>query len=107
MDGLQFAALYTLQHGLTGDPELLCGFDHGDKARRRLLDEAGKQVVGKADLPRRPGCRLFGRNETIFDPAQHSARRQVQHVGRLADAHQFAVRRFGRGLSARDTTVVT
>ena len=83
MDGLQFAALYTLQDGLAGDAELLCGLDHGDEARRGVLDEAAEQIVGDADFPRRPRRGLFGRNETIFDPAQHSAGCQVEHFGRL------------------------
>src|SRR5208282_1863608 len=106
MDGLQFTALYTLQDGLAGHAELLCGLDHGDEARRRLLDEAAEQVVGDADFPGRPRCGLFGRNETIFDPAQYGARRQVEYFGRFADRHRFAVRCFGRGLSAGDATIV-
>ena len=77
MDGLQFAALYTLQDGLAGDAEMLGGLDHGDEAQRRLLDEAAEQVIGDANFPGCPRCGLFGRNETILDPAQHGARRQV------------------------------
>ena len=107
MDGLQFAALYTLQDGLAGDAELLCGLDHGDEARRGVLDEAAEQIVGDADFPRRPRRGLFGRNETIFDPAQHSAGCQVEHFGRFADGHRLAARGFGRGRSTGDATIVT
>ena len=74
MDGLQFAALYTLQDGLTRNAELLRGLDHWDEARWCLLNEAAEQVVGDADLPGCPWCGLFGGDEAIFDPTQHGAR---------------------------------
>jgi hypothetical protein len=54
-----------------------------------------------------PPCWLFGRNETIFYPAQHSAGRQVEHFSRLTDRHQFPDRCCRRERSAGDAAIVT
>jgi len=106
VDGLQFAALYTLQDGLAGDAEPLCGLDHGDEAQGRFLDEAAEEVISDADLPRGPWRGLFRRNEAVLDPAQHSGGRQVQHFGRFADGERFAVRGSRRSLPAGDAAMM-
>ena len=50
---------------------------------------------------------MFGGNETIFDPAQHGAGRQVEEFGGFADGHWLTAPRFGRSGSAGDATIVT
>ena len=59
MDGIDLAALDTLQHGLAGHAEQLRGLLHHHVAVRRFLDEALAQFLGQADLPRRTGRDLL------------------------------------------------
>jgi hypothetical protein len=52
VDGVELAALDTLQHGLARDAEDLGCFEHRQPAGGRVFDEAGAQLVVDADLPR-------------------------------------------------------
>lgn len=68
-DRVEFAALYTLQHGLPGDAEQSGCILHHHVAYRAVLDEAAAQRVGDANTP---GCArrcLFPGDESVVDPA--------------------------------------
>jgi len=52
--GLNLAALYTLQHRLTGDAESTGGLLHGDESLAGRGGEACLQCLGQSDPPRRP-----------------------------------------------------
>ena len=69
VDGLQLAALDTLQHGLAGDAERDGRFEHRQPAFGCLLDEPGAQIVGDADAPGRAGCVLLAGDEPVGQPA--------------------------------------
>ena len=49
----EFAALYTLQHGLPRNPEFDRSFQHRQIARWGLFHDPRPQLIGDANLPRR------------------------------------------------------
>ena len=52
VNGLELAALYTLQHRLPGDAEPQPRFEHRHIVWRGVFDEACPQVVGDPNAPR-------------------------------------------------------
>ena len=68
MDGIEFAALDTLQHGLPRYAKRLGGLLHHDITFGRFLDKLASQVIGQTNLPRRAGCDLFAGDEALVDP---------------------------------------
>src|SRR5436190_1584451 len=105
VDGVQFAALDTLQHRLAGDAEDLRRFEHRQPAGRRVLHEALAQLVVDADLPGCAGGELFAGDEAVGEPAVDRRRRDVKDLGGAGDRDQFAVGRRGGLLVARDLAV--
>jgi hypothetical protein len=68
VDGLQFAALDLVQHGLSGDAEGFGGLVESQPALGRLgLDPVAQGLVD-ADAPGRAGGDLFGGDEALADP---------------------------------------
>src|SRR6188472_2358260 len=55
VEGVELAALDTLQHGLAGDAEAPHRVDDRDVASGGVLDEQGAELVVDADPPRAPG----------------------------------------------------
>ena len=51
MDGIEFAALDTLQYGLAGDPEKAHCLVHREVTLRRFIDETGAPILGQANAP--------------------------------------------------------
>lgn len=92
MDGIDLAALDTLQHGLAGHAEQLRGLLHHHVAVRRYLDEALAQFLGQADLPRRTGRDLLAGYEAFVDPTMEGRRCHAEDVGGLFDAEKFTLR---------------
>ena len=69
MDGLQFAALDLVQHGLSGDAECFGGLVEAEPAVGYLGSDPIAQGLVDADAP---GCAwgdLFGGDEAVADPA--------------------------------------
>ncbi|MNT88670.1 hypothetical protein D3C72_2292650 [compost metagenome] len=67
-DGIEFAALYTLQHSLAGHAEQLGCFLHDDVAIGAVRDELLQQRIGDADAPGRTGRGLFAGDKAVVDP---------------------------------------
>jgi hypothetical protein len=68
-NGAELAALYTLQHRLTGNTKSpRCGL-HDDISLGGVIDETATQSLGDANAPRCTGGRLLGGDEAIVDPA--------------------------------------
>ena len=101
VEGLQLAALDTLQHGLAGDAEGAHRVDDRDVAGGGVLDEQGAELVVDADPPRRAGGVLFAGDEPGLQPAEDRGGGDAELVGGLADGEQFAVGRLGRRLVVR------
>src|SRR5580693_4527537 len=59
MDGGEFAALDTLQHGLARDAERAHCLAHRQEVLAGITVEAILEVFGKADTPRSAGCQLL------------------------------------------------
>ena len=104
VDGLQFTALDTLQHGLAGDAECDGCFEHRQPAFGGLFDESLAQVVGDADPPRRAGCVLLAGDEPVVEPAVDRGGSDLEDLGDAGDRQQLAVGRVA-GLVARDFPV--
>ena len=68
VDGAQLAALDTLQDGLPGDAQRLHCRPHRQPAKRRVLGEAGAELVGEADLPGRAWRELLASEEAVLQP---------------------------------------
>jgi hypothetical protein len=81
VDGVELAALYTLQQGLARDAEYLRRLRNRHVARGRLLDEAGAQLVGHADAPRRAGGELLGGDEAVVNPTMYRRRGDAEKLG--------------------------
>src|SRR5437868_15062612 len=51
MDGIEFAALDTLQYGLAGDPEKAHCLVHREETLWRFIDKAVAQILRQANAP--------------------------------------------------------
>ena len=69
MDGVELAALYTVQHGLAGDVEKTHGLVHTEVALRGVVDETGAQLVVQSNAPRRSGRQLLAADEAVVEQA--------------------------------------
>jgi hypothetical protein len=78
MHSLQLAALDTLQHRLPGDAQPKSRLEHREIPGRRLLDEAGPELIGEADPPRRTGRELLADEEAVQEPAMNGGRRDTE-----------------------------
>ena len=105
VEGLQLAALDTLQHGLAGDAEGAHRVDDRDVAGGSVLDEQGAELVVDADPPWGAGRVLLAGDEPGLEPAVQGGGGDAELFGGLADGEQFAVGRFGRWLVCGDVAV--
>ena len=102
VEGLQFAALDTLQHGLAGDAEDAHRVDDRHVAGRGVLDEQRAELVVDADPPRGAGGVLFAADESGLEPAEDGGGGDAELVGGFADGEQLAVGRLGGRLVCGD-----
>ena len=96
VEGLQLAALDTLQHGLAADAEGAHRVDDRDVAGGCVFDEQGAELVVDADPPRSAWSVLFAGDESGLQPAVECGGGDAELVGGFADGEQFAVGRLGR-----------
>src|SRR5256885_14534767 len=85
MDGIEFAALDTLQHGLTRDAEKAHCLVHGEGALRLLIDKASAQILGQANAPRRCRGQLLTADKAVIEPAVDGRGGDSEDRGRLFD----------------------
>src|SRR5436305_14084998 len=105
MDRFQFAALDTLQHGLTRNAEFQRGLQHGQVFRRSFLDETRPQYRGHANLPRRSGSQLFTSDKAVVETTMQRRWGEAEGSGGLADVDQFSHGLFGGRLIAGDLSI--
>src|SRR6188472_4104426 len=85
VDGVELAALDTLQHGLARDAEGAHGVDDRDVAGGRVVDEQGAQLVVDADAPGGAGGVVLAADEAVVEPAVQGRGRDAERVGGLGD----------------------
>ena len=90
MDGGEFTALYTLQHGLSGYAEKLGRLKHRHIAFAGLFNEARTKLLCDADAPWRPWGDLFTGNEAIGKPSMKVEGARPSISSGLLDSDQFA-----------------
>ena len=105
VEGLQLAALDTLQHGLAGDAEDPHRVDDRDVAGGGVFDEQGAELVVDADPPGGAGGVLFAADEAGLEPAEDGGGGDAEFVGGFADGQQLAVGRLGGRLVRGDAAV--
>src|SRR5215217_5910278 len=105
VDGLQLAALDTLQHGLAADAEGSHRVDDRDVAGGRLVDEQRAELVVDADPPRSAGGVLLAGDEPGLQPAKQRGGGDAELVGGLAHGEQLAVGWLDRRLVGGDASV--
>ncbi len=105
MNGLELAALYTLQHSLPGDTEDPHGVDHWDETLGGLFHETRAQLVGDVDTPRSTRSELLAGDETVVEPAVQRRRRHAECIGSLLDGDGICVGRLRRWSETRDAPV--
>ena len=105
VEGLQLAALDTLQHGLAGDAEDPHRVDDRNVAGWGVLDEQRAELVVDADPPRGAGRVLLAADEPGLQPAEDRGGGDAEFVGGLADGEQLAVGRLGGRLVRGDAAV--
>ena len=105
VEGLQLAALDTLQHGLAGDAEDAHRVDDRNVAWWRVFDEQGAELVVDADPPWGAWCVLLAGDESGLEPAEDGGGGDAEFVGGFADGEQFAVGWLGGRLVCGDVAV--
>src|SRR5215472_2516691 len=102
VDGIELAALDTLQYGLAGNAEAAHRLVHREVTLRRFFDKAGAQIFGQANAPGSSRGQLLTADEAIIEPTVDGRGGGSKDRGRLSDSQQLALRD-GRGrLEARD-----
>ena len=109
MDGIQLAALYTLQHDLARDAEELGRVHHRDITLGGVFDEAIEEFFGDPDLPRRARGDLLTGDEAVVEPTVDRRGRDAEDVRGLSDVNQLTINSLGArvGVEARDVPVST
>jgi hypothetical protein len=107
VDGLELAALYTLQHRLARHAESKGCLQHGHEPRRCLVDEPVAKLLRHADAPRRSRCELFAGDEAVTEPAMHGGWGNAENFGRLDDRDQVSLGLLRRWLIASDPPVMS
>ena len=105
VNGLELTALYTLQDGLSRDPQQLHRLEHLHVTFRRILNKARTQLIVDSDAPRCTRCDLLSRNEAIIEPAMQGGGRERKFASCLLDGHTLAVLCLLFRLKARDFPV--
>jgi hypothetical protein len=93
VEGLQLAALDTLQHGLAGDAEGANRVEDRDVAGGCVFDEQGVEPVVDADPPGGAGGVLLAGDESGLQPAEQGGWGDAELLGGLMDGEQLAVER--------------
>src|ERR1700745_2238369 len=102
MDGIECAALDTLQYVLAGDPEKAHCLVHREVTLRRFIDKASAQILGQANAPGSSRGQLLTADEALIEPTMDDRGGGSEDRGRLSDGQQLALGD-GRGrLEARD-----
>ena len=68
VDGIELAALDTLQYGLAGDAEKAHCLVHREVTLRRFIDKAGAQILRQANAPGSSWGQLLTADEAIIEP---------------------------------------
>ncbi len=105
VDGLQVAALDTLQHCLAGDAEDSHRVDDRDVAGGCVLDEQCAELVVDADSPGGAWGVLLAADESGLEAAVQGGRCDAESVGGLADGEQLPVGWLGGRLVGGDVAV--
>ena len=106
MDGFEFAAVDTLQHGLPGYAERFGGVLHDEPAVGDVVDEQGTQFVVEPDPPGSAGGELFAGDESVVEPAVQGGWRGAEFLGGVGDGEQLSLFGVLAGLVAVDVPVV-
>ena len=85
MHGLEFVALYTLQHGLPSNAEDARGIQHRHIAFRGLLDEARSKFLVNTDTPWGSWSDLLAVNETVVEPSVQGGWREIEDLSCFLD----------------------
>jgi len=85
MDGGEFAALDTLQHGLARDAERAHRLAHRQEVLTGVTVEAILEVLGEADAPRGARCQLLAGNNAVIEQAMDGRWCDAKHDGGLLD----------------------
>src|ERR1700680_373345 len=104
-DGLELAALYTLQHGLPRNPEFDGSFQHRQIIGRGLLHNPCPQLRRDTNLPRRAGRDLLAGDEAVGQPTVNRGSVQAQDLGRLSDRRYLSLRWLSRRSKAGDVAI--
>ena len=91
VDGLEFAALYTLHESLARNAICKGGFQCGEPADGCRVDEQVVHFFGEADLPRCAGSDLFAGDESVGQPTVYGADPDFQLGCCLGDADHLAI----------------
>ena len=104
-DRFEFAALYTLQHRLSRDPEFHCSFQHRQIVRWGLLQDPRPQLIGDANLPWGAGSDLLACDEAISQPTVNGRSVEAEDLRSFANRRQFSLRWLSRWLEAGNLTI--
>src|SRR5580700_5784432 len=90
MDGIEFAALDSLQYGLAGDPEKAHCLVHREETLWRFTDKAVAQILRQANAPGSSRGQLLTADEAVIEPAVDGRGGGSKDRGRLFDSQQLA-----------------
>src|SRR5262249_32745707 len=102
MDGIEFAALDTLQYGLAGDPEKAHCLVHREVTLRRFIDKPARRILSKGIRQGASGVDLLTADEAVIEPSVDGRGGGPKDRGRLFDSQQLALRMGSGRLEARN-----
>src|ERR1700719_2768140 len=102
MNGVELAALDTLQYGLAGDPEKAHCLVHREVTLRRFIDKAGAQILRQASAQGSSRGDLLTADEAVIEPAVDGRGGGSKDRGRLFDSQQLALGEGSGRLEARN-----
>lgn len=105
VQGVKFAALYTLQDGLARDAEQMSGFEHRHVTVGHTLHEARTQFLSEPDAPRRTRRDLFCGDKAIVEPAMQGRGRDAERLRRAFYRHALSLARLLSWFEAGDVPV--
>src|SRR6201989_1214232 len=91
MDGVQVAALDTLQHGLPGDAEGCGGDLDGNPAGGGVVGDEVLDGFGEADAPGGAGGDLLTGDESVVEPPVEGGGGDAELGGGLVHAHHLTI----------------
>jgi hypothetical protein len=104
-NGFDLAALDTLPHGQPGNAEAAHGLVHGEISLGSFFCDAGAQIVGETNSPRRAWGELFSGDDAVVEPTMNGRGCHAERRRGLVRLSASRLRAVSTATVARDVPV--